>query len=256
MLVVQRNGAVRRRDHVQPHGVEVPYAQPCDVHGSCYVRNDRAENITLSVSVTLVRLRDGRATPLATVPPMGQRALAPGPGALAPFCVTGANASRGVGDRVACPPLATTLRESDCSANGSDCLIRLTTASTGGDAGWASSTNEILLVFPYQLVLPQAQVQVQVYASGPATEELGGANGSELEGATVKLSATGGVALAVVLTTASAGRFSRNVLTLAPGVTETTEFVPWAEVGDFDLGVFEQTLRVEHLQKAMVTEAV
>ena len=72
---------------------------------------------------------------------------------------------------------------------------------------------------------------------------------SDSAGATVSLSTSDGMVLAVVLTTASAGRFSKNVLTLVPGVVTTIEFLPWEEGGDFDLGEFKRTLRVQHLQQ-------
>ena len=60
------------------------------------------------------------------------------------------------------------------------------------------------------------------------------------------------MALAVMLTTASAGRFMSNVITLLPGVVTEVNFVPWEDGGDgFDIGVFERSLRVQHLQQAV-----
>ena len=102
----------------------------------------------------------------------------------------------------------------------------------------------MLFAFPYQLTLPRVAVKAAVAAAGTRSG-----------GATVSLSVTGtdgqktGMALAVVLTTASAGRFTRNVISLMPGVVEAIRFVPWEEGGEFDIGEFERTLRVEHLQQ-------
>eukprot|EP00937_MAST-01D_sp_MAST-1D-sp2_P002784 g2784.t1 len=125
----------------------------------------------------------------------------------------------------------------------SDCLLRVETAS---DSPWAATANEMLFAFPHRLVLPQVRVVADVAAADTGAS-----------GATVSLSTTGagggkgGMALAVVLTTASAGRFTRNVISLMPGTVTVTAFVPWEEGGEFNIGEFQRTLRVEHLQEAV-----
>ena len=48
----------------------------------------------------------------------------------------------------------------------------------------------------------------------------------------------------VVLTTRSPGRFADNAFALLPGRPRTLEFLPF---GAFDAGLFEASLRVEHL---------
>ena len=174
---------------------------------------------------TLLRFSDGKATPLKTVPAMGHIALPAGPGAMRLFCLASASApmqARHASAPSGCdgPPLSTILSASGCNANGTDCLLRLETAS---DTPWAATMNEIVLAFPYQLVLPQVQVVATVEASDGR---------AQAGGATVSLSTTdgkggnGGMALAVVLTTASAGRFTKNVITLMPGASATRPCMP------------------------------
>ena len=54
---------------------------------------------------------------------------------------------------------------------------------------------------------------------------------------------TNATALFVVLTTRAPGRFADNAFALLPG-RKTLEFLPF---GTFDAGLFEASLRVEHL---------
>ena len=209
----------------------------CDGDGRCFLRNDRAQQVSLSVSVTLLRFRDGQSTRITTVPDMNSTNLPSGPGSMQLFCVASHdNAS-------SCEPLNSVLAAHGCHPEGTDCLLRLET--TAEDASWAESSNEMLLSFPRDLVLPEVHVDAQVVVTdddSPAVSLL----------ATHPGGGQGGMALAVVLTTASAGRFLKNVLTLSPGVVTTVAFEPWEDGGAvFDVGEFERSLRVQHLQQAV-----
>ena len=214
----------------------------CDGDGRCFLRNDRAQQVSLSVSVTLMRFLDGQTTQLTTVPDMNTTTLASGPGAMQLFCVSSPDNSS------ACAPLSAVLATHGCNPNGSDCLVRLETTAT--EAPWADTSNEMLLSFPRQLELPEVHVEARVVIT-------------DADRPTVSLLVThpgggqGGMALAVVLTTASAGRFLSNVLTLSPGIATTVVFEPWEDGGHaFDIGVFERSLRIQHLQQAIYGQQV
>jgi len=100
------------------------------------------------------------------------------------------------------------------------CLIRCV-----DDAGVVVSSSELILARPADLRLPAAQIKYKVSGRG------------------VVLSSNA-TALYVVLTTRSPGRFADNAFALLPGRPRTLEFLPF---GAFDAGLFEASLRVEHL---------
>ena len=92
------------------------------------------------------------------------------------------------------------------------------------------SANTMLLAPPFALKLPVASV---------VTVSVDDVDGT----VTLRSDAT---ALYVTLTTRSAGRFGENAFMLLPNTPKKVPFLPW---GQFDLSVFRQTLRVEHLQE-------
>ena len=197
----------------------------CGSAGHCFLRSDDAvAPFAGSVAVSVLHLRSAALLPLKTVPVSVPRGAA----AFAYFCL-------GAGDAVAgtCQSVADALTAAGCAADGSDCVLRTTTTSSG--SGEVKDDNWALLATPARLAaagsLPRANVTASV-AGAPLPD-----------GSVPVTVATDAPALLVVLTSLAQGRFEPNLLTLPAAGATTVAFLPFQ---GFELEQLVESLRVEH----------
>ncbi|CAE8603209.1 unnamed protein product, partial [Polarella glacialis] len=103
-----------------------------------------------------------------------------------------------------------------CERHGADCLLNVTTSRLDGSRMVESIRP---MISPANLTLPSAKVSLLVLARGA------GATVVALH-PQVAVSAEGGVALWVVLTTLAEGRFSDNGFFVRPGHPRVVDFLP------------------------------
>lgn len=194
--------------------------------GRLLVKNDDSHApLVGSARVSLIHLADGRITPLGSPMPVS---LGIGAGVSAWGCV-----GQGAGaNPYACTPWATLLPTVGCAASGADCIAWLEVL--GQDGTTVIVDNFELLTAPYLLDFPPSPKVTAAVATTP--------NG---DGSLDITLTTDAVALFVVLTTVSEGRFSDNAFILTPPST-TIQFIPWKPL---NATLLANTLRVEHVAK-------
>jgi beta-mannosidase len=214
--------------------------------GRVYVRNDgtaAAGGVAGSLTMRALSL----ATGAQVGPPLGTAAvsLPRGAAAITWTCIDG---GAGGGDPVAgtCPAPADALERAGCAGNVTACALESTLMAHDGVTVLASNLQ--LLAPPSSLALARG-VTVSAAVGTPAPD------GSRIP---VTVTATGGAAVLVVLTTLAQGRFSDNALPLLPpGAPVTVDFLPMvaaSRIGagagplpPLDAALLAASLRVEHL---------
>jgi len=114
-------------------------------------------------------------------------------------------------------------------------------ATSEAEATGTATYNELLLAPPSGLILPAANVSLELGALGTYS--------------TVPITLrTNATALFVTLTTQAAGRFSDNAILLVGGEPTTIKFLPWLEGASpaANTALLRRSLRVEHLQQYLV----
>jgi hypothetical protein len=199
----------------------------CSTDGACYLKNDGSKPFVGSVNVSLLHLATGAAEAISST----SISLRAGAGVISPFCADGAHAD--VFD-AACKPLMELSPKCAGAGGKIGCMLILDAIDSSG----ATVThNLVALAPPKSLALPKATVTAKVFDANDA--------------AVVRVEATGGVALYVVLTSELQGRFSDNAFAVWPGVPVTVAFVPFGELaarsGPELASALGGALRVEHL---------
>lgn len=197
----------------------------CGQNAACLLRHDNpVASVAGRATLTVVHLASGASAVAATF----DFSLPAGPAAAQWYCAaTGTPAPSG---GAACPSWSTVLAAVNlgCSPDGSDCLLTTRLADT---AGASLDAHTLLLTSPALMRLPSSSV----------TATLGAARA---DGSTpVTLSAQGGAALYVTLTSTAQGRFSDNAVLVLPGRDVQLSFLPWLP-GEV---VTPANTRVEHV---------
>eukprot|EP00456_Euglypha_rotunda_P077630 TRINITY_DN7344_c1_g2_i2.p1 TRINITY_DN7344_c1_g2~~TRINITY_DN7344_c1_g2_i2.p1 ORF type:complete len:294 (+),score=17.77 TRINITY_DN7344_c1_g2_i2:431-1312(+) len=120
----------------------------CGTDAHCYVRNDGPIALSGSVTTSLISLKTGSVTNLATA----SVSLSPGAGHSQWFCASGTD----------CQSYSNLLSAHGCANDGTDCFLL---ASVSRSNGTFVSDNTVLLNIPSKLILPQATVTYSLNAS-------------------------------------------------------------------------------------------
>jgi len=202
--------------HYLRNSVFADVMSTCNTKGNCYVKNDGITAFQGKVTVSLVHFDNAKVDTLREV----DLKLAAGAGVIMPFCAQDASGNN-------CATWDEIFKKYECQQGSVSCIL---TTSVTNSAGTEVSKNLITLQIPGNLNLQAAKVRFTATQTASDT-------------ANVVLT-TDKVAVFVVLTTQSSGRFSDNAFLLMPG-SKTLTFSGW---GGFNFDKFSSTLRVEHAQ--------
>jgi beta-mannosidase len=145
-----------------------------------------------------------------------------------------------------CEPLSVVQARNGCTNQTCMLVVEVEPAAESNATSEAEATgtatyNELLLAPPSGLILPAANVSLELGALGTYS--------------TVPITLrTNATALFVTLTTQAAGRFSDNAILLVGGEPTTIKFLPWLEGASpaANTALLRRSLRVEHLQQYLV----
>lgn len=198
----------------------------------CYVKNDLPTAFKGAMRVQFVHLSTAVVTTVAST----SVKLPPGAGATGFWCADGTpfDAAKGAS---ACATFESLLAKAACSADGSDCVMRVAVTADAPDtlaAGVLLADNLLPLAPPSDMKLANATVTATVTSTD--------------SNPTIRVTSSGGVALYVWLSTLADGRFEDNGFLLLPSAPREISFIPFQH---FDPQVLRASLRVEHLQQNM-----
>lgn len=198
----------------------------------CYVRNDLPFQVQGSITVEVVRFRDGGSVQLSAF----NYTLSAGAGTIEFFCATADGL--GIESPADCHDLSEMVSGfSGCEKIGADCFLNVSWSFIRENSGTVKSFQNILpLASPVNFNLMPSTVSASV-AQGDTDPVI------------TVTSESVGVTAYVWLSTAASGRFESNAFWLGPGETKNVSFRSFES--SCNRSQLVATLRLEHLQQML-----